>query len=79
MSDIVISKLNEIFRDVFDDDSIVLRDDLTARHVKGWDSIANIRLMLSIEREFGFRFATGEISELRNVGELVHAILRRVG
>jgi acyl carrier protein len=77
--DAVLSKLPEIFRDVFDDDSIVLRDSLTARDLKGWDSIANIRLMLSIEQEFGFRFAVGEISELRNLGELVEAIIRHVG
>jgi acyl carrier protein len=77
--DVVLLKLREVFRDVFDVDSIVLRDDLTAKDVKGWDSIANIRLMLSVEQEFGFRFAAGEISELRNLGELVQAIVRHGG
>jgi acyl carrier protein len=78
-NDLVFLKLTEIFRDVFDDDSLVFHDGLAARDVHGWDSIANIRLMLSIEQEFGFRFAAGEISALRNFGELVGAIISRVG
>ena len=48
-----------IFHDVFDDNSIVLGDETSARTVRGWDSVANIRLMLSIEDEFGFKFEAG--------------------
>jgi acyl carrier protein len=73
----VLTKVTEIFRDVFDDDSIVLRDDMTARDVPGWDSLANVRLMLSIEQAWGFQFSLTEISELRNVGDLLIAIRTR--
>ncbi|HVJ53694.1 MAG TPA: acyl carrier protein [Aliidongia sp.] len=73
----LMGKLTEIFRDVFDDDDITLRGDMTAKDVEGWDSVAHIRLMLSIEQKFGFRFEVEEISELRNVGELAAAISKR--
>ncbi|HEX3943195.1 MAG TPA: acyl carrier protein [Rhizomicrobium sp.] len=73
----VLTKVTEIFRDVFDDDSIVLRDNMTARDVPGWDSLANVRLMLSIEQAWGFQFSLTEISELRNVGDLLIAIRNR--
>jgi acyl carrier protein len=73
----LIPKLTGIFHDVFDDDTIVLRDDTTARDVAGWDSVANIRLMVSIEEAFGFQFDTAEISEMRNVGDLIAAIRSR--
>jgi acyl carrier protein len=75
----VIARLTDVFRDVFDNDAIALRDDMTARDIEGWDSLANIRLILSVEQAFNVRFDVGEIQELRNVGNLVAAITRRVG
>jgi acyl carrier protein len=50
-----------------------------ARTVPGWDSVANIRLMLGVEEEYGFRFELDEYSEFRNVGDLVSGIRRRIG
>jgi acyl carrier protein len=74
-----IEKATEIFGEFFDDDSITLRPEMTARDFEGWDSISNIRLMLSIEEAFNFRFETGEISELHNIDDLINAIMTRVG
>jgi acyl carrier protein len=71
-------RVTSIFRDTFDDDAIVLREDMTARDLKGWDSVSHIRLMLSIEEAFKFRFSSGEISDLHNVGELLEAIQGRL-
>jgi len=73
----VLVKLSAVFHNVFDDDSIVISDQTTARDIDGWDSLANIRLILSIEQEFRLKFDVGEISEFRNVGDLVTAIAGR--
>jgi acyl carrier protein len=75
----LIARVTSVFHDVFDDDSIVLNDAMTARDVDGWDSVANVRLMISVEEAFGIRFDMQEISELRNVGELLAAVRKRVG
>lgn len=64
-------KLTETFREVFDDDSIVLRPDLTAKDIDGWDSLTHVRLMLSIERTLGIRFSSLEITGLKTVGDLM--------
>ena len=69
MSD-VHTRLTAIFRDVFDDESLVLRDDLTAEDVENWDSLTHINLIVAIEKEFRIRFTTAEVSGLKNVGEL---------
>ena len=74
----VTAKLKGVFSDVFDNDEIKLHDEMTARDIDGWDSISNIRLMLSVEDAFGFTFDAGEISEQRNVGQLIDTILKRV-
>lgn len=72
----ILDQLQSVFRDVFDDDSITLTEETTARDIRGWDSVANIRMILSVENEFDVRFDTGEISEFRNVGDLRDAIAR---
>ena len=63
-------QLEEVFRNVFNDDSLVLHDDMTSSDVPGWDSVAHINLMFSIESAFGFQFLGNELAEFKNVGEL---------
>jgi acyl carrier protein len=63
--------------DVFDDDDLVAKPELSARDVDGWDSLAHVRFMLAVEREFGVKFTAGEISSFKTVGDLVAAIEAR--
>jgi len=74
----IYGKLSGIFEDVFDDDSIELKPELTAKDVDGWDSLTHIRLILTVERAFKIKFSTSEIGKLQNVGELVNLIKARV-
>ena len=64
------ARLASIFRTLFNDPGLEVRDDLTARDVAGWDSLNHVNLMILIEEEFGVRFTTAEVSALQNVGEL---------
>lgn len=72
------SRLSDIFQDVFDDDSIKLNAELSAKDVDGWDSLTHIRLILTVERAFKIKFSTSEIGKLQNVGDLVNLIKARV-
>lgn len=66
----VHERLERVFHQVFADDSLVLRDDLSADDVEEWDSLAHINLMYSIEETFGVQFRTDEFADLRDVGDL---------
>jgi acyl carrier protein len=68
------NRLQEIFRDLFDDEEIALRPDMTAKDVAGWDSLKNVKLIVQIEKAFKIRFATGEVVGIKNVGELLALI-----
>lgn len=70
----IYQKLNGIFRKVFDDDSIVVRPDLTADDVDEWDSLSHIRLVLTVEKAFNIKFSASEIGKLKNVGEFADLI-----
>ena len=62
--------LQQVFRDVFGDDTIELTEETTARDVPQWDSLGHVNLMFAIEERFGVRFRGNELAELANVGEL---------
>jgi acyl carrier protein len=66
----IYQKLSGVFQEVFDDDSIVVRPELTAHDVEEWDSIRHIRLVLTVERAFGVKFSASEVGKLKNVGDL---------
>ena len=66
----VYSQLTDIFRDVFDDDNIVLTPNTTAADIEGWDSVGHLNLILAIESRLKMKFKTTEIESLHNVGEL---------
>ena len=75
----IYEKLNEIFRDVFDDEGICLHDDTTANDIEDWDSYGHIYLVVAIEKGFDMKITMGETVTLKNVGELVDLILKRKG
>ncbi len=73
----IYAQLAKLFEDVFDDDSISVTPELSAKDVDGWDSLTHIRLLLSIEKAFKIKFTTSEIGSLKNVGDLVALIKER--
>jgi acyl carrier protein len=73
----VYDSLTEIFSDVLDDDSIVLRRETTAKDVQGWDSMTNVQLMLSAEQIFKVHFSAGQIQSFRNIGDMVDFIIEK--
>jgi acyl carrier protein len=73
----IYPRLAQLFEDVFDEDSITLTPELSAKDVDGWDSLTHIRLMLAVEKEFKIKLSTSEIGGLENVGDLVTLIRRK--
>ena len=74
----VFKTVNEIFWDVFDDESIVVGEETTAEDIEEWDSLEHINLIAAIEQEFGMKFTMGQVVSMKNVGEMVDIILEQV-
>jgi acyl carrier protein len=77
MSDEIYSRLTELFRELFDDESLEATPALTASDVPGWDSLMHVRLMLSVERTFHIRISASDIGKLKTVGDLADLIARK--
>ena len=73
----IIPRLNEVFRDVFGDDSISVTPSTTSVDIDDWDSIEHINLVDAVENEFGMRFKMREVSGMKNVGEMIAIISER--
>ncbi|MDQ1692735.1 MAG: acyl carrier protein [Acidobacteriaceae bacterium] len=72
------TRLTEIFRDIFDDDDLTLRPEMTAADVKDWDSFNHINLIVATEAKFGIKFQTAEIESLKNVGHFEELIAKKL-
>jgi acyl carrier protein len=73
----IYERLNDIFLDVFDDDSISVTTNTTAADIEDWDSLSHITLMAAVEDEFRMKFSMKEVVEMKNVGEMVTIIAAR--
>lgn len=77
MANSINERLNEVFRNVFDDEDITVDRDTTADDIEDWDSLEHIRLIAAVEREFGVKFTMKEVSSMKNVGEMMDIIAER--
>lgn len=71
-------KLQEVFRDVFDDEEIEIERDTTAEDIDAWDSLTHVQLIVAVEKEFQVKFSTVEVMKMKNVGEFIDLIDRKL-
>ena len=73
----IMKKLNKVFREVFDDDTLKITEKTTAKDVDGWDSLIHVTLIAEIEDAFRVKFTMKEVIGLKNVGEMASIIEAR--
>lgn len=73
----IYEALDEVFQEVFDDESIHVEATTTADDIEDWDSLEHINLVVAIENRFGIKFNMNEVTTMKNVGEMVDIILER--
>ena len=70
----IFERLNDVFRDVFDDDTITVSEDTTAADIDGWDSLMHITLKSAVEDEFDIKFDMKSVVAMKNVGDMADVI-----
>lgn len=74
----LMDKLTEIFREVMDNDEIVLNDETTSEDIEEWDSLSPIELIDVIGKELGVKITSMEFRGWENVGEMVESLLQKL-
>ena len=77
-SEEIFEKVQEIFRDVFDDEELIISDKTNSDEIEDWDSLEHISLIVSMEKEFSMKFDIKEVNKLENVGEMIDLIKRKM-
>lgn len=70
----IYERLNRVFREVFNDDTITVNASTTAADIDDWDSLTHIQLIAAVEDEFGVKFSMKQVSSMKNVGEMAEII-----
>ena len=73
----VLSEINIIFKDVLENDDLIIKNETTADDIEEWDSLSHIQLIVAIEKFFKIRFTSGEINGFTNVGQMCEAIVNK--
>jgi len=74
----IVENVDKIFKNVFDDDDLVITRDTSADDIEDWDSLEQINLLISMEKEFDIKFDIKEVSNLKNVGEMMDLIEKKI-
>lgn len=72
----IFDEVQEIFRDNFDDEDLVITREICADDIEDWDSLEQINLLTAMERKFGLKFKLSDVRDLKNVGDLLDLIAR---
>lgn len=70
-------KVQDIFRDIFDNESLEISDSTNSSDIEDWDSLNHINLVVAIEKEIGIKFSFEELAKLKNVGAMVDLMLQK--
>ena len=71
----IFERLNKVFREVFDEDDIIVNENTTSEDIEDWDSLEHINLVSAVEQEFDIKFSMAQVVGMKNVGEMADVIL----
>ena len=74
----VFNGVQDIFRDIFDEDDLIISDSTNSDEIEDWDSLNHINLVSAIEKEFKIKFALGELMTLKDVGSMIDLMLEKL-
>lgn len=74
----LLPEIQDVFRDIFDDDTLVITRESNASTVEDWDSLAHVNLVTAIEKKYRIKFGLGELQELKNVGDMIDLVQKKI-
>ncbi len=73
------TRVQSVFRKTFRNDSLMIKREMTAVDIDGWDSLTHIHLMVALEKEFGVKIKSTDAIGLKNIGEMIDLVKSKIG
>lgn len=77
-NDQILDRLQEIFRDVLNDQNLIILPKMSAEDIEDWDSLSHVNLIVSIQKDFKIKFKLGEVETLNNIGDMIELIKQKI-
>lgn len=74
----IFNGVQDIFRDIFDEHDLIIKDTTSSDDIEDWDSLNHINLVSAIEKEFNIKFALGELQTLKDVGAMIDLMVEKL-
>ncbi|MHA8051669.1 acyl carrier protein [Aquirufa sp. ROCK-SH2] len=74
----ILLQIQEIFREVLDNDDIILSEEIASNDIEDWDSLTHIMLIVDLEKKFKIKFSSNEILNWKNIGEMIDSIISKL-
>lgn len=74
----IISKVQDVCKDVFEDEAIVITENTSAKDIEAWDSLTHLTLINELEETFNIAFTLDEVNKSKNLGEIVNAVMKHL-
>lgn len=75
---IIQNKIQDIFREIFDDQNLIVDENTNPENIKEWDSLAHVNILVAIEKEFDVKFEISEIENTKNVEEILKLVIKKI-
>jgi acyl carrier protein len=74
----VFYKVQEVFRDIFDDENLIIQSSTNSDDIEEWDSLNHVNLVIAIEKAFKIKFNFHELATLKDVGGMIELIFKKI-
>jgi acyl carrier protein len=74
----LLKEVTKIFKDILDNENVILEENTQATDIDEWDSLTHIQLVVAVEKHFKIRFSSKEIQKWKNIGELLNCVEEKI-
>ena len=74
----ILQEIQEIMRDIFDDENLIITGECNSDNIDDWDSLSHINIMVQIQKKFEIRFTVEEIANTKNVAKIVELVQNKL-
>jgi acyl carrier protein len=75
---LIMPKLEQVFREVFNNESLTITRAMSSKDVDGWNSLNHMILVSEVEKAFSIKLKLKDLNKMHNVGDMLDIIISKL-